>query len=1153
MTRKGNESGHELEQNPEITYNPGFADSGNAPERDPLLQPGTSQDLSRPAKTTLGNYLSALSRGQVNRGSGQPNSFQIPGDSQDTQGSAMTVNPNMSSRTNPSVAKSEMQSAGSTLGSFLDLSRGYGSGAAEKFDDTKNSEYVKNDNPFKETDIKRIGSDERRKSFDGNSLLVNIKSTTNIKNVDLGNPDIGQVPEDAPVVQKRISDVLRQNRFNPIEKAFVQNHERQNSGYTIQRQVGKYDASSTASIVDEEKLKQVGLQLMIRATGHGISGVDLLDLGSDQTAMNNLAPLVPTLAQFTGLPVIDTVNLRAGNVPVAQDIVGADSKRTDYINPDGLGFNPLADKSYGVLNSHLEPFGGALPIGTLTTTVAGIIGIVGFSALVAALPMMLDNRDPASAYDPSIPMNLRKGRRGMIDDDMTSEFFLELFGIPKTDHNWGECLFAGVGAFFGIGELSPGQGITAETILDSAFNIAMAPGYYAVVIRNAIRDTEQIVKSVSDFAEGISQTNVVLSISNFFKMIEAITTSATYRFITAMVRLGNQVLNYGTNFVLGGGPDVDSMLYNASNRHMKSRIVAPGVPLSEIDLGSTKPHALAWKHSAAQSRYLLPKSFVDAHSMFKQTDRTLAGHDWKKLAFTPGLQNSTPKLPDGKDSSVNSANSNSNRIPSEYVKEAEDCLEAEYMPFYFHDLRTNEIISFHAFLTDLSDGFTASYNSTSGYGRIEDVMIYNNTKRSISFTFYVAATSEQDHSVMYWNVNKIVSMLYPQYSRGRTMVNGADKFIQPFSQIPTASPMIRLRIGDVVKSNYSKFGIARLFGLGQDASVFTMDRERKDTTTVTPEEPPSTEAAASAARELSSRAEAGDYLTDDIILLSPGQNFARRNVTGLTSREARDTSVSGQNARRSARYRDTVEAVVRRVVQAIPAQRPRAAVPGASSFASVAGTQSSSAAPARPASPGRRAVPKRYLVEVLLEGDFVGGASTYGFHYVNASQIEGFAPRYVEDVARRSAGGTPETKTTTETAGRRDPQALARFLSPESNPIIKSFESARGRGLAGFITDLKMDWADSPWDVRPGSRAPMFMKLSVSFAPIHDIPMGLDSDGMMRSVAYNVGEHAGSIGHDPYDGGIDRTSFKATTIAGEGDASASDNSGESIGTAVGGR
>ena len=46
-------------------------------------------------------------------------------------------------------------------------------------------------------------------------------------------------------------------------------------------------------------------------------------------------------------------------------------------------------------------------------------------------------------------------------------------------------------------------------------------------------------------------------------------------------------------------------------------------------------------------------------------------------------------------------------------------------------------------------------------------------------------------------------------------------------------------------------------------------------------------------------------------------------------------------------------------------------------------------------------------------------------------------------------------------------------------------------------------------------RAPQMMKVTISFSPIHDIPMGLDSDGMMRSVAYNVGQASGLIGHDP--------------------------------------
>jgi hypothetical protein len=38
------------------------------------------------------------------------------------------------------------------------------------------------------------------------------------------------------------------------------------------------------------------------------------------------------------------------------------------------------------------------------------------------------------------------------------------------------------------------------------------------------------------------------------------------------------------------------------------------------------------------------------------------------------------------------------------------------------------------------------------------------------------------------------------------------KFIQPFSQIPTATPVIRFRVGDLIRSNYSRFNLKRLFG-----------------------------------------------------------------------------------------------------------------------------------------------------------------------------------------------------------------------------------------------------------------------------------------------------------------------------------------------------
>ena len=67
------------------------------------------------------------------------------------------------------------------------------------------------------------------------------------------------------------------------------------------------------------------------------------------------------------------------------------------------------------------------------------------------------------------------------------------------------------------------------------------------------------------------------------------------------------------------------------------------------------------------------------------------------------------------------------RISQEDVAAMETELDAYYMPFYFHDLRTNEIIAFHAFLENVSDSFDVDYNESEGYGRIGKVYTYKNT------------------------------------------------------------------------------------------------------------------------------------------------------------------------------------------------------------------------------------------------------------------------------------------------------------------------------------------------------------------------------------------------------------------------------------------
>ena len=171
-----------------------------------------------------------------------------------------------------------------------------------------------------------------------------------------------------------------------------------------------------------------------------------------------------------------------------------------------------------------------------------------------------------------------------------------------------------------------------------------------------------------------------------------------------------------------------------------------------------------------------------------------------------------------------------NRIPDEAVKAMEDRLDAEYVPLYIQDLRTNEIISFHAFINNLTDSFSTNYTSTPGYGRLDQVKTYDNTTRSINCDFTLVATSKEDFNTMWYKINKLVTLVYPQWTQGTRVADEmGNVFIQPHSQVIGATPVVRLRVGDVVKSNYSKFNFARIFGIGDEgirAKRYSEDDQR---------------------------------------------------------------------------------------------------------------------------------------------------------------------------------------------------------------------------------------------------------------------------------------------------------------------------------------
>ena len=101
-------------------------------------------------------------------------------------------------------------------------------------------------------------------------------------------------------------------------------------------------------------------------------------------------------------------------------------------------------------------------------------------------------------------------------------------------------------------------------------------------------------------------------------------------------------------------------------------------------------------------------------------------------------------------------------------------------------------------------------------------------------------------------------------------------------------------------------------------------------------------------------------------------------------------------------------------------------------------------------------------------------------------------------------------------------------LFGDKNPIMRSFETTAGRGLAGVITSLNFDWGingEINWDLAGVDyKAPQGCKISISFTPIHDISPGLDVNGVMRAPVFNV---AGASMHGtedvhPGDGSYER-------------------------------
>lgn len=963
-------------------------------------------DLVPRERKRLGDYL-ALQTQQVYK-----NEYPITGDSTLFRQKTDTGGPAPISDQDTNAVNTYMKDVARTDN---------GQKAVSTFESTSESGLLDTDTPFR---IKKGKSDSDDRT--GNQYLR----------------EIDRVGGEAEIPQRIQRVMLDNNRFAETTPAFVPG-QREGQGNSIgsliiQPKLGKhapgrfprYENSEGGNYISIpiDKLKNFGLTTLLQASGEVNVPTDLSD--PLQTLGAGAATITPGLARLgQRVPVT-----RFDGVKILNEL---DPTYSKTLRDSQLQGNAIL--SYGNVNSALVPFNGLLAAGS----VAGA-AVLALSAttMLQALYVTIYGMNEAQrllagvSVEATAPAQSRKLRLGnFFGKDNENAIYrsyddTNAVDLVKTNFNYHDCVNKGIAVFFGLDRKNNNS------------SPDLSAGWYNTVARN-------LLKSVGALAIGISldrqsydvdpnlgapvgaESGAVLSAVSYILQIN---NSPILKFMNVIALIGEASLaEENQTLVIDDITDVGTAPIGGGESGIAPKL---GVLHAKNRLSDTFGGQLAWSGNTVRSMYLLPAEI-------KTAAERLDGDTSRLGTLLP---------------SKGFRESDTGRLPPEDVEKMEDYLEADYLPFYFHDLRTNEIISFHAFLDNISDNYTVDYTENEGYGRVGKVLTYKNTNRSINLGFSVLATNPDDFDDMWLKINKLITLLYPQYTQGRSLEFGNNSFTQPFSQLPAASPLIRLRLGDIFKSNYNRFNLARLFGIASPGfSLETAsDRDRaalaRHETNLT-----------NIREEIYARMRSGHYEVGDRLILQPSDHRVHPYI--------RDDSTENNVI--------FLETTTNKNVTVVSV-----------------GSEVSELA--------ERKIHFQ-VIDPISEEEGTWHATARHFR-LYASEIE--------RQAQERAGEAPTVSEGNDANEER--QAIDDFFAStgaDANPIFKSFESVKGRGLAGFIRNLNMDIDQSfTWETFGiNNRAPKLLKISMQFDPIHDLQPGIDHNGFNTAPVYNVGQHMKQI------------------------------------------
>lgn len=908
--------------------------------------------------------------------------------------------------------------------------------------------------------------------------------------------------------QKYISDPDNpQDTFVPEDVAGTRRH-------LIQPRLGAHGPKKLFGTVEVEEgvtptltieqLQNLGCQILLESSGEVFVPSDPTDPGQAAAARASTSA-VPGVARL-GFRVDAN---RFSATQVIRNNVDENIRKPEV----EIELSSNAKASYGSVNNPYVPF-AAVSSGFSSVIVGGLLSLT-YAEIFIALSELLSNEfgtndsltsaanifsDDAS-NQASVILEKRKRLGSYIPKERSGqlstpgEFGLALVGLNNVDllietqFDYKSALQEGVRVFFGIDNTS---GVNfALGLASTGLRIAEAPGYYNGILRALTRAVADPLFDIAGNlislgggndrglqASGPADVNPLIGPpsdpTNLLGIVNVIKESKFLKFMNILAAIGDTSLKAGSNisdidaindvisnpFTEDGEPD---LTLNLAALHKKNRLSNQVEPQFR---GS-----LAWGANTVRSMFFMNDQIITAESIWANDTE-----GYQNLAA-----NRNVKLKKGV-----------RRFTQEEVKLMERELDSYYVPFYFHDLRTNEIIAFHAFLESVNDSYDVEYNEADGYGRIGKVYTYKNTNRNIQLSFKVVSTNPGDFSEMWYKINKLTMMLFPQYTAGRAISFDSQKFIQPFSQIPSSSPLIRLRVGDLIKSNYSDFDLARLFGIGTESFQLSEQARQRD--------------AAARQRTLERKAELrrqfenyqfqeGDLFVFQQPVAQVGSTAARTSATQFV--QVRETQEELRQRQAATRRAEVDRQRASRRAGRRPGDRPPEIPVGATARVTAA--------------PGN----KIYDIVFVPALPGTDGGTTYVIDLSAQSAGLLSVPDYIIN-ERAQAAAPGDTASTDEPITDYNDGTLVRnfFASgdrdaetAEGNPIFKSFDSTRGQGLAGVIKNMAFNWDGALWETEGlNNRAPKWCTIDITFAPVWDLNPGLDANGNMIGAPYNIGQ-----------------------------------------------